>query len=145
MQPWIQSIALSSLIVTGAQAGDIGRIKVSSGEAYISRGGEKIALEVGTMVQTSDTIVTGADGSVGITFVDNSMLSIGNHSSMNLAQFAFDNTTQAGKFDVALHKGSLMVVAGKLTQHNPDALKIKTPAAILAVRGTELAVYVEED
>ncbi len=145
MKHWITSILLSSVMVTSAYASDIGRIKVSNGEAYISRGGQKLAVAVGTLVQTSDTIVTGADGSVGITFLDNSMLSIGNHSSMNLEQFAFDNTTQAGKFDVALHKGSLMVVAGKLTQHNPDALKIKTPASILAVRGTELAVYVEGD
>ena len=61
-----------------------------------------------------------------------------------LDKFNFDPVTNDGNFDVSLKKGTLSVISGKLTQKTPGALKVKTPAAILAVRGTEFAVKVEE-
>lgn len=123
----------------------IGRIKISTGDVRIEHQGQSNEAVVGKTVYQNDRIITGANSSVGISFVDNSMLSAGSNSVLSLDTFNFDTTTHEGSFDVAIQKGSLSVIAGKLTQNNPNALKIKTPSAVLAVRGTALAVKVNAD
>ena len=84
--------------------------------------------------------MTGADGSVGITFIDNSLLSAGPNSVLAIDRFAFDSTTHQGAFEASLKKGTLAVVSGKIAKQSPDAMKVQTPAAILGVRGTEFVV-----
>jgi hypothetical protein len=85
-------------------------------------------------------VVTGADGSVGISFLDNSLLSAGPNSVLAIDRFAFDSTTHQGAFETSLKTGTLAVVSGKLAKQSPEAMKVKTPAAVLGVRGTEFLV-----
>ena len=123
-----------------APAADAGQIKVSRGAAWIERGGGRQPALVGAKIQETDVIRTGADGSVGITFSDDSLLSIGPNSTLVIERFAFDPTTQRGSFETSLRGGTLSAVSGRLTRQSPDAMKVKTPTAILGVRGTEFLV-----
>ncbi|HEX4985994.1 MAG TPA: FecR domain-containing protein [Burkholderiales bacterium] len=127
-----------------ALADDAGRIKVSKGDVKIERDGKLMAAPVGTVVEVSDVVRTGADGSVGITFHDNSLLSAGPNSELVVEKFVFDSTTHQGEFDTRLRKGTLAVVSGKIVKQSPEAMRIKTPAAIMGVRGTEFVVKVDE-
>jgi hypothetical protein len=123
---------------------EAGRVKVSKGEVYIERAGKRVPAPVGAAVQASDTVVTGSDGSVGITFHDNSLLSAGPNSELVIDKFVFDSTTHKGEFDTSLKKGTLAVVSGKIVKQSPEAMRIRTPAAIMGVRGTEFVVKVDE-
>jgi hypothetical protein len=127
-----------------AFADGIGKIKTLSGEVSIERTDKTIPATLGAPVYQSDRLVTGKDGSVGVLFDDDSRLSAGPNSTLSLDKFSFDKTTQDGGLDVTMKKGTLSVIAGKLVQKNPGSLKVKTPAAILAVRGTEFSVKVED-
>ena len=129
---------------THAFAGEAGRIKVSRGDVQIERGGKLMAAPVGAVIDVEDTVKTGADGSVGITFQDNSLLSAGPNSELVIERFVFDSTTHQGEFDTRLKKGTLAVVSGKIVKQSPEAMRIKTPAAIMGVRGTEFIVKVDE-
>jgi hypothetical protein len=136
-------IALTMVLafgVAGAAAQEAGQIKVSKGSAQIERSGKKLPAAVGQVVQQGDVVITGADGSVGITFRDSSLLSVGPDSVLAIDRFAFDSTTHQGSFDSSLKQGTLAVVSGKLAKQSPEAMKVKTPAAILGVRGTEFLV-----
>jgi len=126
--------------VAVAAAQDAGQIKTSKGSAQIERSGQKLPANVGQVVQQGDVVTTGADGSVGITFRDNSLVSIGPDSVLAIDRFVFDSTTHQGNFDASLKQGTLAVVSGKLAKQSPEAMKVKTPAAILGVRGTEFLV-----
>jgi len=126
--------------VAVAAAEDAGQIKTSKGSAQIERSGQKLPATVGQVVHQGDVVVTGADGSVGITFRDSSLVSIGPDSALVIDRFVFDSTTHQGNFDATLKQGTLAVVSGKLAKQSPDAMKVKTPAAILGVRGTEFLV-----
>ncbi len=55
-------------------ANDIAQFRVARGSVYLERGGQRLPARVGTHLQATDTVVTGADGSAGIAFVDNSLL-----------------------------------------------------------------------
>jgi hypothetical protein len=68
-------MALAVFMVASAGAAEIGRIKVSNGEVTVERKGELRPGSVGTRLESSDIVRTGAAGSVGITMVDNSLLS----------------------------------------------------------------------
>jgi len=90
-----------------ALADNVGQIKVSSGAAFIERMGQRLAAIVGTNVESADTIVTGADGSAGITFNDNSRLSVGPNTTLSISRFSFNPNTHEGNFDSDLKRGTL--------------------------------------
>jgi hypothetical protein len=136
--------ALALLAIGGAAgaapAADVGAVKVSKGTVHVERGGRKVPAPVGFRIQTSDVVVTGPDGSVGIAFADNSVLSAGPDTVLVIDKFAFDSTTHAGQFETVLRQGTLSAVSGKISRQTPEAMKVRTPAAVLGVRGTELLV-----
>jgi hypothetical protein len=131
-------------VSAAALAADAGEIKVVQGAAHIERGTERLPARVGMPVQEADRVVTGADGTVGITFADNSLLSIGPRSSFAIDRYVFDSTTHAGKFDSTLSKGTLAVVSGKMVKQSPEAMHVRTPSAIMGVRGTDFVVRVTD-
>jgi hypothetical protein len=140
MLRWIPAIPLAMAVAIAAHAADIGQIKVAKGAVTIERSGEVMRGEPGLRVQASDVVKTGADGSVGITMSDNSLLSAGPNSVLALDRYEFDTTTNQGRFDTSLRRGTLAVVSGRIARQSPDAMTIRTPSAILGVRGTEFVV-----
>ena len=134
-------LALCALPVAAA---DIAQVKSAKGSVHVERDGQKLPVTVGTKLRQSDTVVTGADGSVGITFVDNSLVSAGPNTTLAIQRYAFDSTTHAGAFDARVERGTLAIVSGKIAKQNPDAMTVRTPAAILGVRGTEFLVRAEQ-
>jgi hypothetical protein len=139
---WTIAAVLLGFAAT-AFAADVGEIKTARGAAYLERGSERLPVRVGMAVQQADKLVTGADGAVGVTFTDNSLLSVGPNSSLAIDQYVFDSTTHAGKFDTTLSKGTLAVISGKMVKQSPDAMHVRTPSAIMGVRGTEFIVKVD--
>jgi len=71
-------------------AQEAGHIKVSRGVVQVERAGQKTPAAVGAVVQAGDVVSTGADGSVGITFLDNSLLSAGPNSVLAIDRFGND-------------------------------------------------------
>jgi len=135
---------IAGALASTAWADDVGQVKVSKGTAHIEREGARLPASVGMPIRQSDTLVTGADGSLGVTFADNSRLSIGPNSVLAVDKFSFDPGTHEGKFDASLKRGTLAVVSGKMVKQSPDAMRVRTPASILGVRGTEFLVKIAE-
>jgi hypothetical protein len=139
-------IALTGLALAlaafAAFAGDAGQIKTARGSARIERDGRLIPAVPGAQLRQSDSIVTGADGTVGVTLADNSLLSIGPNSVMSLDRYTYDAATEEGRMDASLKKGTLAVISGKLVKHTPGAMRIHTPSSIMGVRGTNFIVHV---
>jgi hypothetical protein len=123
---------------------DVGRVKVSSGPVHIERNGQRIPAPVDTLVQAADTIVTGPDASVGVTFIDNTRVAAGPNSVVAINRFSFDQTTHAGAFDATVKRGTLAVVSGKLAKQSPEAVTVRTPSMVLGARGTYFVVSAEE-
>jgi hypothetical protein len=121
-------------------AADIGQVKIAKGQVTIERQGMAMPATVGSRLQVADVVKTGADGSVGITMDDDSLLSAGPNSALSLDNYAFDSTTNQGRFNTSLNKGTLSVISGRIAKQTPDAMTVRTPTAILGVRGTEFVV-----
>ena len=142
-QVWC-GIALGVTLFIAAQgAGAVeaaGIVKIAEGAVSIERAGAQLPVTPGTAVQAADTLVTGENGKCGITFRDNSLLSLGPNSRLVIDSFRFDSTTHDGGFESTLKQGKLAVISGKIAKHARDAMKVRTPSSILGVRGTEFVV-----
>jgi hypothetical protein len=130
-------------VATVAGAAEIGQIKISRGQVTVEREGRVLPAPVGTRLQTADIVKTGTDASVGITMDDDSLLSAGPNSTLSLDRYSFEPTTNRGRFDASLNKGTLAVISGRIAKESPDAMTVRTPTAVLGVRGTQFAVSVQ--
>ncbi|HEY7945609.1 MAG: FecR domain-containing protein [Burkholderiales bacterium] len=134
--------ALCVASLAGAQ--EIGQIKTAKGRVTIQRGGQALPATVGMRLHAADVVKTGADSSVGITMDDDSLLSAGPGSVLSLDRYAFEPTTNQGRFDASLNKGTLAVISGRIAKGSRDAMTVRTPTAILGVRGTEFVVSADD-
>ena len=138
----IGALVLVAGFAQAAFAGDVGQIKTAKGGAVIVRAGQEIAAAPGTALQQADRVVTKADGAVGITFKDNSLLSLGPDSMLDISHFSFEAAGQPDGLEATLHRGTLSAVSGKIVARTPEAMRIRTPTTVLGVRGTEFFVKV---
>lgn len=117
-------------------------MKKVTGEVVIVRSGERLTAKIGDLLFEKDLLETGPNGGIGITFVDNTVFSTGPNSRLALDEFRFDSSNFQGSMQANMQQGTLAVVSGDIPRTSPGAMKIKTPTAILAVRGTTFAVQV---
>lgn len=123
---------------------EIGQIKNTTGQVFLLRNNRQQPAKPGDTVEQADIIITGANGSFGMTLIDSTRLSAGPNSRIELKQFRFNPTTQEGESLTELHRGTLAIVSGQIAKRSPGAMKVQTPTTILGVRGTRFAVKVEE-
>jgi hypothetical protein len=142
MGNWHLTVVVWTVLVSvmtlsqAAWADAIGQIKTLSGDVSLVRNTVKSPAKVGDLLEKADTLMTGADGRVGITFIDNSRFSLGPNSQIALEQFTFNPTTQEGTFLTKIARGTLAVISGHIGHSAPDAMKVQTRTTILGVRGT---------
>ena len=119
-----------------------GRVKVSSGAAFVVRDGAEIPAQVGQIVLEADRLRTGADGKIGVTLNDDTRLSLGPNSELNLERFTYAPAETGFALVLRFVKGAATYVSGRIAKLAPDSIRLETPAAIIGVRGTTLAVSV---
>ena len=91
-------------------------------------------LGTGNDVVFNERIATEATGQADILFVDRSALTVGPNSDLVIDEFVYSPESGTGKLAASATKGVFRFVGGALSK-NPDSVSIKTPAAIVGVRG----------
>ena len=131
-------------VVLAAQPGwaEIGRVKRSTGTASVERGKAMIPTRAGFVLLPGDTLVTGKDGQMSMTFIDDTRFAVGPNSRVSVDQFDYNRKSQTGSFVTRVNRGSLAVVSGQIAHSKPDAMKVRTPTSLLGVRGTRFIVEV---
>ena len=136
------AVLVAAATPAAAQGQRIGQVKTASGQAVIVRDAARVPAKAGDPVYAKDLLQTDEHGSIGITFIDNTVFSAGPNSEVALDKFHFDAAAAGDEMLAELRRGTLSVVSGDITKKSPGALKIKTPTAVLGVRGTTFAVQV---
>ena len=119
-----------------------GRIKVVSGVAFIVREGAQRPAMVGSLVYERDSLTTGPNGHVGVTLRDDTRLSIGPATSIEISRFLYAPADSQFGFVLKVVRGVVAYVSGRIAKLSPDAVRLETPSAIVGVRGTRLAIRV---
>ena len=71
---------------------------------------------------------------------DDTLVTAGPGSRVEVSDVKFDTTTQEGNIFIRLFKGALHFVTGLIGKQKPENVKIETPTAVMGVRGTEFIV-----
>lgn len=124
---------------------EIGVIKNIKGPVLIERDKESVPAKMGDRLFENDTIVTGKAGAMGAVLIDNSMISTGPNSRLILSQFAFNLSEKKLSLTARIMQGTLTYLSGLIAKNDSKAVKFSTPTAVCGLRGTHLAIYVENN
>lgn len=130
--------------LTAQAAEPIGTVKTSSGHANIIRSGPPAAAIVGRPIHQNDVVTTGTNGTVGVTFTDGTLLSLGPNTELVVDKYVFDPNASDGSFTASMARGTLQFISGGIAKLSPDAVTVNTPTGSIAVRGTRFLVEVVE-
>lgn len=125
-----------------AQPVSIGLVKTVTGEAAIVRDGSRITAVPGAPLFQGDVLRTGSPGTLGVIFRDDTTLSLGAGSEVQVAEFVFEPSASRLAFVLRLTRGVIGYVSGKIARLAPDGARVETPVATLGIRGTRLAAKV---
>ena len=127
----------------GQQPSAAGRIKAVSGAAFIVRDSGLIAAQAGQVVFEADGLRTGVDGHMGVTLKDDTRVSLGPSSEIRVEHFVYAPASDRLGLVLKIVRGAVAYVSGQIAKLSPDSVRLETPAAIVGVRGTSLAISVE--
>jgi len=77
-------------IVSLALANDVALVKKAKGESHIVRQNKEITIKVGTKLQEKDVVITKSKSLVGLIFKDNTRISIGPNSKLEIEKYLFE-------------------------------------------------------
>lgn len=137
------TVLLLAVTLAGPAAAEIGTLKKAVGAATVERGKTVLPAQPGTRLDVGDVLVTGKDGRIAVTFIDNARFAIGPNSRVALTRFEFDDATHQGRFDAKVLKGQLAVISGQIAHENPKGMTVQTPTSVLGVRGTRFVINVK--
>jgi hypothetical protein len=127
----------------GQQPSAAGRVKLVSGSAFIVRGSGLIPAQAGQTVFEADGLRTGIDGKLGVTLKDDTRVSLGPSSEVRVEHFVYAPANGSLAVVLKIMRGAVAYVSGQIAKISPDSIRLETPAAIVGVRGTSLAIHVE--
>jgi hypothetical protein len=121
----------------------IATVNKMSGMATVVRQGRTLSATIGLEIYEGDTIRTGPDGSIGLVFNDDTLLSLGPGSVLIIDEFVF--APHQGKFSIVIRmlKGTAAYLSGLISRFAPESAHFKTPTASIGIRGTKFIVKVE--
>ena len=136
---------LSLLLISGvSHATDpIGGVRESSGVNSILRGKEAISADPDTKIELYDQAQT-AKGRLLIEFLDKAELQLKEHSLVLIDEIYYDPNPSLSKMSLTMAMGTARFASGRLGLVNNANIKIDTPTATIAVRGTDFTTTIDE-
>lgn len=135
----VAALALSPIAaLANASPGWASCIKRIAGEVSIGRDGALRPAKIADRL-AKDVIVKMVAGSgAGLTLRDNSRVSVGSNAKLAISKFVFElgKTDDSVEMRTDLKKGLAAFVSGRVSKRKPGAMQVRTPSAMLGVRGT---------
>jgi len=123
-------------------AEDIGEVSELRGSARIYRG-EPIDALLEVPIQPLDDVRT-SKGRLAITFLDETIVRLTEHSKLIVDEYIYSSNPSNSKLAINFAQGTARFVTGKLGRIDKRNIKLRTPSADIAIRGTSLAITVTE-
>lgn len=123
----------------------VGKVTRLTGSAQIYREAvaEPIKVSIGIEIYLHDRISTDEDSKLRIELKDGSILTLGEKANLHLDEFNFDPKKKKRNALFRLLLGKLRVFANDLLGFKDKDFRVKTPTAIIGVRGTLFMVWVK--
>jgi hypothetical protein len=134
-----------SVQIANATETTIAYVKTVENDAEIITSNKHVKAQLGSPIQLNDTLKTGENGTMGIIFKDNTVMSLGNNSEITVDEYLYAPSREQLGLVASVSKGTLHYISGVIAKLKPEAVSIKTNLATIGVRGTRFVVKVDED
>lgn len=143
----LTSISLTSIllvIITTSAYANIGKVIVQKGETNIERGNDGFeSIVKGFGMESMDTVRT-KNGRTSIEFIDDTRVDVTEHSKLIIDDFVYDPNTQTGSLSLKASFGTMRYASGQIAKNSRQNIKIRTPTAVVGVRGTDFSMTIDE-
>lgn len=118
----------------------IGGLRNVQGSAWVIRGEETLPAAEGLRIRHNDRLKTGADGALGIVFLDDTRISLGPNSELTVDRYVYEPAQGLFNLVARLYRGTAAYLSGAIGKLSPESVQFKTPTATIGVRGTSFLV-----
>jgi len=94
-------------------------------------------------VESYDVIKT-KNGRTAIEFVDETRVDVTENSKLVIDEFIYDPNTSTGSLALKASFGTVRYASGQIAKNSRQNIKIRTPTAVVGVRGTDFSLTVDE-
>ena len=123
--------------------GYAGKLTEVTGPTRVTRNKDKIDGKVDVGIEMNDILET-LKGRAGITFEDGTRVQCTEFSKLTIDEFVYDPSTGKGKLAMKASLGTVRYASGLIAKNSKEEVKVKTPTASVAVRGTDFSMTVDE-
>jgi len=116
-----------------------GMVVASRGEVIALANGGSRELKQGDFIYQNDEIITSAKSFAVLQFVDGAKVTVRPDSTLIIEQYLYAGN-ESDEATLNLVSGGLRVITGAMAKSNPENYKVRTPVALMGVRGTEFSV-----
>jgi hypothetical protein len=133
-------LLLSLFFCHSIMADVVGVISLATKEVIIlAASGEQRPGKTGDSFEHEETIITPLDGKTQLLFKDQMTINLSQNSELKIDEFVFSNDKQQeNKLTTSIKKGAFKFISGKISDKNPEGMKVKTPKTQIAIRGTSV-------
>lgn len=133
-------LAAGASLVAEATASDAKGLVVASRGTVIATGAtESRELKQGDEIFVEDSIMTAPKSFAVIQFLDGAKVTVKPDSEIVIEDYVYNGNAD-DKATLSLVSGGLRVITGAMAKTHPENYKVKTPVALMGVRGTEFAI-----
>lgn len=128
-----------------AAADTIGGIFEQTGNpgSILRTTGETLVAELETDIVSMDNVET-TNGRLKIEFVDDTQVSLTEHTFLEINEYVFDPDPSKSKMALNFASGTARFATGKLGLVSRENIQIQTPTASIGIRGTDFTTTVDE-
>ena len=94
-------------------------------------------------IASYDDVRTG-NGRLAISFLDDSILRLTEHSKIVIDDFVFDPDPSKSRLALNMVSGTARFLTGALGRINKENIRIRTPTSVISIRGTSFVTSVDE-
>jgi hypothetical protein len=132
----IAAMSMSTLAVAQDSSG---MVVASRGEVIALSNGGSRELKQGDFIYVNDEILTSGRSFAVLQFTDGAKVTVRPDSTLIIEQYLYAGTDD-DEATLNLVSGGLRVITGAMAKTNPENYKVKTPVALMGVRGTEFSI-----
>ena len=121
---------------------DIGGVSELNGNAQVLRD-KPYDAAMDFAIQSNDEAVT-TNGRMAITFLDDSTVRLTEHSQLYIDEYIYDPDPTKSKMALTFGLGTARFITGNLNRISKQNIKLRTPTANIAIRGTDFTATVDE-
>ena len=120
-------------------ADSTGMVVASRGEVIALADGGSRELKQGDFIYVSDEIITSNRSFAVLQFQDGAKVTVRPDTTLLIEQYLY-NGDENDEATLSLVSGGLRVITGAMAKSNPENYKVRTPVALMGVRGTEFSI-----